>query len=248
MVARLRRLAKKIPGATQAYQALRAMAGRKWSRQAVFEDIFRGNKFGGTVSVSGAGSEVRQTRSLIEQLPRLMREQGVRSVLDIPCGDFFWMRHVDLAGIDYLGADIVEELVERNQRIHGKDGIRFRKLDLVKDRLPPADLILCRDCLVHLSFAEAQRSLRNICASGAKLILTTTFPERTTNADIRTGEWRTLNLQLAPFLLPHPLRLINEGCSEADGAYADKSLGLWKIEDVARALRSSPKAPQRRGE
>jgi hypothetical protein len=245
MVTRLRRLAKKIPGATHAYQALRTMASRKWSRQAVFDDIFRRSKFGGTLSVSGAGSDLRQTHVLIEQLPRLMRELGVQSVLDIPCGDFFWMRHVDLAGIDYVGADIVEQLVEQNQRRHQKGRVRFQRLDLVKDRLPKADLVLCRDCLVHLSFAEARRSMRNICASGARLLLTTTFPRRTTNADIRTGEWRTLNLELAPFFLPPPLRLINEGCTEGDGGYADKSLGLWKVEDIARALGYSPQEPQR---
>jgi SAM-dependent methyltransferase len=232
----LRQIARKIPGATRAYRVLRGIAIRTWSRERIFTDIFRGNKFGGTVSVSGIGSDLQQTRVLIYQLPDLLRKEHVRSVLDIPCGDFFWMRHVDLTGIDYLGADIVKELIERNQQQHQRGGVRFQRLDLVKDRLPEADLVLCRDCIVHLSFAEARRALLNICASRARLLLTTTFPDRKINVDIRTGDWRTLNLVLPPFSLPPPMRLVNEGCTEGYGAYADKSLGLWRVEDVAKAL------------
>jgi hypothetical protein len=185
------------------------------------------------------GSELDQTRVLIEQLPVLMREWRVASLLDIPCGDFFWMRHVDLTGIDYVGADIVEAIVESN-RPHQRAGIRFERLNLIRDPLPKADMVLCRDCLVHLSFADAQRSLRNIGASGARLLLTTTFPDRRTNVDIDTGGWRTLNLELPPFSFPPPLRLLNEQCTEWQGAYADKSLGLWRVPDLAHRAAMRP--------
>jgi hypothetical protein len=246
----LRELAKKIPGAKQAYRALRAIARRTWSTEKVFSDIYHGNKFGGRLSVSGRGSELEQTRVLIEQLPVLMREWRIGSLLDIPCGDFFWMRHVDLTGIDYVGADIVKEIVESNRQ-HQRTGVRFERVNLISDRLPKADMVLCRDCLVHLSFADAERSLRNICASGARLLLTTTFPDRTRNRDIDTGGWRTLNLEMPPFSFPPPLRLLNEQCTEWQGAYADKSLGLWRIPDVAEALRtkltSSREAPRNAG-
>jgi hypothetical protein len=63
-------------------------------------------------------------------------------------------------------------------------------------------------------------------------LLTTTFPEHDQNSDIVDGDWRLLNLQRAPFLFPGPLRLINERCTEADGAYDDKSLGLWRIDSI----------------
>jgi hypothetical protein len=233
----LRNIARKIPGAARAYRALRQVAARAASTEQIFTDIFRGNKFGGTLSVSGRGSDLEQTRVLIRDLPMLFRDYQVRSILDIPCGDFFWMQHVALEGIEYVGADIVGELVQKNRAKYQRDGIRFERLDLARDELPSADLVLCRDCLVHLSFAEVRRALRNVCASGARLLLTTTFPSRQTNGDIPGGGWRTLNLQRAPFDLPPPLQLINEGCTEGDGAYADKSLGLWRIQDVAEALK-----------
>ena len=106
-------------------------------------------------------------------------------------------------------------------------------MDLLKDHIPEADLIFCRDCLVHLSYDHALTALRNIARGGSKYLLTTTFTERTSNRDITTGEWRPINLQLPPFSLPPPERIIVEGCTEAGGVYSDKSLGLWKIEQLS---------------
>jgi hypothetical protein len=38
-----------------------------------------------------------------------------------------------------------------------------------------------------------------------------------------------MNFERPPFRLGSPLACIVEGCTEAGGAYADKSLGLWEI-------------------
>lgn len=106
-------------------------------------------------------------------------------------------------------------------------------MDISKDGLPKADMILCRDCLVHFSFEDILSAIRNFKRSGSQYILTTTFSERLSNIDINTGGWRTLNLQLPPFNFPRPIKLINEKCDEAGGIYLDKSLGLWRLEDIA---------------
>jgi hypothetical protein len=39
-------------------------------------------------------------------------------LLDIPCGDFNWMKLLNL-GVDYIGADIVGELIAENRRRFG---------------------------------------------------------------------------------------------------------------------------------
>lgn len=204
--------------------------GSGLNAESVFTDFFRRNKWGGRQSVSGTGSDAQQTRVIVQALPPLLRRLGVRSLLDIPCGDFEWMSRVDLAGIDYTGADIVAPLIEANRRRHARPGVRFEVLDVTRDRLPPVDLVLCRDCLVHLPLAQAQQALANIAASGARYLLTTTFSGRPVNVDIEIGKWRTLNLQQPPFGLPPPLELINEHCTEKDGRFADKSLGLWALD------------------
>jgi hypothetical protein len=151
------------------------------------------------------------------------------------------MRSVDLSGVNYIGLDIVKELVDRN-RTYESDHITFRHANLLADRLPRADLILCRDCLVHFCYSDIWRALRNICRSGSAYLLTTTFPTRC-NHDIWTGDWRPLNFEAEPFNFPQPLELIVEGCTELEGEFADKSLGLWRIDDLA--TRSKPSRPSR---
>ena len=75
-----------------------------------FSAIYRDNGFVGTESLSGAGSTRFQTRVIRQKLPEIFRELGVKNVVDIPCGDFHWMRDVDLADIHYTGADVVDEI------------------------------------------------------------------------------------------------------------------------------------------
>ena len=207
------------------------------STSEVFAEIYRRNKWGSEQSVSGSGSELIQTRRLIELLPMLFEQFQVRSLLDVPSGDFNWMSHVDLDGIDYLGGDIVDDIVERNQSHHQRPGVRFQRIDLLSDSLPRADLVLCRDCLVHFSSQDVRRALGNIFRSGATYLLTTTFPNCQQNREILTGQWRPLNLQAAPIRLPSPQELFNEGCTERNGRYADKSLGLWRVADLEAAIR-----------
>ena len=97
-----------------------------------------------------------------------------------------------------------------------------------------ADLLLCRDCLVHLSFADIARAIANIRAATVTYLLTTTFPAQRANEDIRTGDWRPLNLEAAPFGWPAPLEYLVEKCTEGNGLFADKSLGLWRVDSLPR--------------
>ena len=181
-------------------------------------------------------SDVYQTAIIIKELPVIFSDYGVSTVLDIPCGDFNWMKNVDLTSVDYVGADIVNELIEKNSEQYGKDGLRFQQLDLIKDPLPKVDLVFCRDCLVHLSFEDIFHVFHNICASQSEYFLTTTFTGRTKNRDIVTGAWRPLNLEVAPFTLPQPLKVITEGCTEGANKYTDKALGIWRIADIREGL------------
>lgn len=148
------------------------------------------------------------------------------------------MARVDLPGIAYTGADLLPELVAANAARAAPDR-RFAVLDLTASPLPRADLLLCRDCLVHFSFADAARAMANIRRARITYLLATTFPAETANLDITTGDWRPLNLERAPFNFPPPSALLTEGCTEADGRFLDKSLGLWAIQDLPTAMVSS---------
>lgn len=211
--------------------AARAARGERLTPLETFRQIHRSNHWGSRESRSGPGSAGNQTAVLREELPRLLRRLGVTTLLDLPCGDANWISSIPLPGVDYLGADLVPEVIERNRVRHGAPH-RFDVLDLLTSPLPPADLLLCRDCLVHLSFTDVQRAIANIRQSPVTWLLTTTFPAQSRNDEIITGDWRPINLEQAPFTLPAPDLLLNERCTEQDGLFADKSLGLWRVSDL----------------
>lgn len=199
----------------------------------VFTVIYNTNDWESQESISGAGSEIKQTESLIKDLGKLLNDRNATSLLDIPCGDFCWMQKVDLSKINYTGADIVEELIAKNNENHkDKSNIEFKVLDLINDPLPKSDIIIVRDCFVHLSFSDIFKALENIRSSGCRYLLTTTFPKHRVNYNITTGGWRTINLQEKPFNFKPPLVVINENCTENNGRYNDKSMALWELHEI----------------
>ena len=201
--------------------------------EKIFHDIYVRNLWGDAESVSGPGSSLARTSAFRAELPPLFEALRARILLDAPCGDFNWMKEVELKVEHYFGVDIVSELIEQNQRHYGNSRRTFLRLDLTQDQLPYADVILCRDCLVHFSFTDACAALRNFKRSQAVYLLATTFTGVVENVDIATGGWRAINLQQPPLNFPPPLRLIDEKRRIPDGLYAGKCLALWKLEDIA---------------
>lgn len=212
-------------------QDLRASLAREAAAAAQAE-VFRRHR---CESVSGTGSSLQQTAGLRQRLPLLLQQLGVRSLLDAPCGDRHWTRHLRLPGIACFGADLLAE-VSGAAAGEAPDGWRLLAADLLADPLPRVDAVLCRDLLVHLSYAEIGAVLRNFRRSGATWLLATTFTGERPNQDTAAGGWRPLNLQRPPFSFPPPLYLLVEGCTEDGGRFADKSLGVWRLDDLPAGI------------
>jgi hypothetical protein len=222
-----------IPGL---FRRLRdGLSRRKGGMESLFTKAYSIKKKGDRESISGVGSYLKSTIAVRAELPGLLREIETKSLLDAPCGDFNWMSKVHIGDIKYIGVDIVADLIEHNQEHFSSENRTFLHRNIATDPLPRADVILCRDCLVHLSFADISAVLHNFQASGSGYLLTTTFVNRHENLDIRTGEWRPLNLEVEPFNFSKPIRLINEYCADSHGQYKDKHLGLWKLADMIKA-------------
>jgi hypothetical protein len=194
--------------------------------KAIFSDIYRNNWWADPESVSGRGSTLARTEVIRRELPTLLKSVGARSLLDAPCGDFNWMRYVDLADITYVGADVVPELIARNNEIASGAGKKFAVLNITRDGLPEVDVVLCRDCFIHFSFRDIDAAIANFKRSNSVFLLATTHIKVSENEDIQTGGWRSVNLQLPPFNFPQPERFIMEDHE------LGKCLGLWKLEDL----------------
>jgi hypothetical protein len=190
----------------------------------VFTDIYKNNDWKSEESVSGQGSTLDATECVRRELPRLFAKFHVKSLLDIPCGDCNWImpaiKNLDL----YLGADIVDELIEENRKRFPDE--HFAVLDITKDQLPKVDMILVRDLFGHFSDADLNAAIKNVKASGAKYLLATTFPSMFNTVQIKTGQWRALNLDYFCGL-PPSIEIISEG----NRMFKDKHLGLWRLGD-----------------
>jgi hypothetical protein len=206
--------------------------GAQFSMKETFNRIYNTNHWVARDSVSGSGSESSQTETLLLKLRSLIRQLEIKHLLDVPCGDFNWMKNLNVPGLLYSGGDIVQSITLRNIQKYGSVRRKFFTVDITSGRLHEADLLFCRDCLVHLSFSDIERAIKNIKKYKIKYFLSTTFPDTKVNQDIVTGDWRPINLLLPPFNFPEPLELVNEKCTEADGRFRDKSLGLWKLSEL----------------
>ena len=197
-----------------------------------FEIIYKENYWESKESRSGIGSEIKNTKTLLQGLQNVVEKYSIGSIIDIPCGDFNWMRKYNMKNITYTGLDIVDEVIDDNNKKYKKTNVNFYCSDITSSELPKADLIFARDCFVHFSFKDIKKSIFRIKQSKSKYIMTTSFVELKTNSDILTADWRPINLEKKPFNFPEPILTINEECEEMNGIYSDKCICLWEIEKL----------------
>lgn len=202
------------------------------STKEIFTEIEKKNVWHEEESVSGFGSALAQVKTVIEELPKVIKELNIKTIFDIPCGDFNWFKEINLSNNIYWGGDIVEDIIHRNNQKYKSDNINFVQFNMLEDIQESMDLVFCRDCLVHLSIMDIWKSLSNIQKSNSRYLMTTTFTQEEKNNDIVTGGWRPLNFMKTPFNFPEPILIINENCTEKDGIFSDKTLGVWEIKDL----------------
>lgn len=196
------------------------------SLEKIFTFIYNNNLWFSRESASGRGSTLESAQVLIEELPKLLKKYKVEKMLDAACGDFNWMKEVDL-GVDYIGIDIVKEIVDANSKEYANEARTFKNLNFIEDELPKVDLILCRDVFIHIPNKTILRALENFKSSGAKYLLTTTYNKINRNFNMFPGGFRKLNLENPPFNLGAPLDVIKEPYDVFFDR--EKILGLWDL-------------------
>jgi hypothetical protein len=199
----------------------------------VFEKIYSDNYWGSKESVSGPCSTLAATALLRQALPAALQELKISTLVDAPCGDLNWIRHLDYQFEIYIGVDIVFELIAKLRADKTLSNRHFQLNNIITDILPRADALLCRDCLVHLPFEMIKAVVTRWKLAGFRYVLVTTFPDHQDNKDCRIGGWRALNFCAAPFNWPAPKLLINEFPATLEWAYRDKCIGIWDLTAIA---------------
>lgn len=182
-------------------------------------------------SRSGGGSNLYATEKIRQAIPALFEKYGIRSILDIPCGDFVWFKEMKLNLDSYVGGDIVPPLIATVADKYSSPTRCFRVMDLTRDPLPDCDLILVRDCFIHLSFHSIFEALNNIMRSNISYLLTTHHGEVAVNSDLGTHVCRPINLYASPFKFPPAIELIEDYAKGLEPHH----LGLWRVDDLRKA-------------
>ncbi len=205
--------------------------------QKVFEhrDWSRGTE---GVSKSGFNASLRATKRLRAALPRLFATYGVKRFADAPCGDFFWMQHVDLTGIEYWGWEISNTLNDFNQQF-ASETRHFALGDITSDALPDADMLMVRDCLVHLTFDMRWAFFENFVASNITWLLVTSWIRPENRWVYKNGGEKSFNMQAEPFSFGAPQEFILETADslpageEANLETMHRGMGLWHRDAIA---------------
>ncbi|RAJ13455.1 class I SAM-dependent methyltransferase [Olleya aquimaris] len=117
-------------------------------------------------------------------------------VADLGCGDFNIGKQLVQHTKQYIGVDIVPELIAHNIKTFKADNLQFQCLDIAQDQLPKADCVIVRQVLQHLSNAEVQ-SVLNKLSNYKYIVLTEHVPQGdfVPNKDIISGQGIRLKKQ-----------------------------------------------------
>ena len=188
---------------------------RSLLKKKIFTSIYKSNHWvqdddilpTENISVSGHGSNTNteQFYNLEENLNKVIEIYNIKSILDVPCGDFLWMNEIlKNKKINYLGVDIVDELIKNNKRKFKNNSIDFEVNDIANFSSKKSfDLIIIRDLFIHIDNSDILKILDSIKLLDFKYIALNSY-ENDINENVTIGKHRKVNLLANPFNLKKP--------------------------------------------
>lgn len=213
----------------------------------IFTDIYDNNGFGSLESKSGPGSTLDETQKLRESIKKIIKDKNIKSVVDIPCGDFNWMKEIVFNFENYIGGDIVKKAIDLNNEKYSNSRIKFIEFDIVNDEIPNGDLLIVRDIIGHFPIEDGVKILKNILNSKCKYLLSTTWAKKIgndwfpcekndvhrENEGVDYGRFYPVNLMSNPFNLPNAEIYLEEDVMVDNFENGNrKTLALWDLDKI----------------
>jgi ubiquinone/menaquinone biosynthesis C-methylase UbiE len=166
--------------------------------KGIFTQTYKENKWGSSESRSGPGSNLAYTEGIRRIIVELI-EGGVETIWDCSCGDWNWMKEISDRLPNYVGNDIVEELIGVNSEKFGSDRVKFRCGDMVSGLKElgdsSIDLILCRHTLEHLPTDYSIEVVREIRRVAKKALITSNTHQGNSPINPNGSNARVINLE-----------------------------------------------------
>jgi len=119
----------------------------------IFDKIYENSYWG---KGSGGGSSPEATQPYKVFLEDFIRQYKIQSIVDLGCGDWQFSKFLDFGGATYIGIDASKCVIANNQKLFARLGVSFANLPKNHHDIPSADLLVCKDVLMHLSTKEVQ--------------------------------------------------------------------------------------------
>jgi SAM-dependent methyltransferase len=163
--------------------------------QNIFDRIYLTDEWNGG---SGPGSHPSNTAKYVKFLNSFIRENSIKSILDIGCGDWQLMSMVDLSGVRYKGIDVspVATSLARSKAPAGADISN----ENIENIIESFDLVHIKDVLQHLEFSECRRILEIISSRHKSALVVNEHPPASN--DIKNGQYRPLSIVSEPLCWP----------------------------------------------
>ena len=162
---------------------------------------------------SGTGSTLEITREYRAYVEDFIKKHNVKSVVDAGSGDWSFSSAIDWGNASYLGVDIASDVIAAVRNKHETRTIRFQVGDIT-DELPPAELLISKDVLQHLSNELVHKFIRNNLRKGKYKWAILTNDRGRENRDVASGGYRAIDLAAPPFhvtgLVDLPITFGNE--------------------------------------
>ena len=209
---------------------------QKLIRKYVFYTIYKSNHWNkydkvdeNNLLVSGPGSipGSHLTQNVLKNLKTFIINNNIKSILDIPCGDFSWIKElIKNEKLKYVGWDIVNEIIEHNKKKFLLENVDFFCKDIVNENnFGNYDLIFSRDFFIHINNNDIKKIINNIRKSKAKFFACSNNLDLLINKDILVGQHRKINLSIEPFNLKKTYSSFYEGSG-------DRYINIYKISDL----------------
>lgn len=175
------------------------------SIESEFSRIVSSNMWGSPETPCGPGSTVEACQPILKALPGWISNYGIKSIVDLGCGDWNWMKHLDLSGVKYDGFDVVRALITGNKK-YETGMIHFHHADILESRLPASDLVICKDVLGHLTNDLAIKVLDRVKIRARFLAASTSLMWPSSNRiGMQVGAFSPIDLMDKPFSLGIPM-------------------------------------------
>ena len=139
---------------------------KHFTDEQIFENIYKNATWGRDESgngTSGDGSHlISNIKPYIETIEDFLGKKKKYSLLDIGCGDFNVGKNFVKFSNSFIACDISNTILKLNREKYFDNNVKFKRLNITKDKLPKAEIAFIRQVLQHLSNEDIKKFANRI--------------------------------------------------------------------------------------